>query len=60
MAALLPIAIGFIHDVTRSWTLPLLIMIALSMLQLVVGYLAGRPLKVRVAAAESAAAHHSS
>lgn len=60
MAALLPIAIGFIHDVTQSWTLPLLIMIALSVLQLVVGYLAGRPLKVRAAAAGSPAARHAS
>lgn len=60
MAALLPIAIGFIHDVTRSWTLPLLVMIALSVLQLVVGYLAGRPLKVRVMAADSGAVPHKS
>lgn len=58
MAALLPIAIGFIHDLTHSWTLPLLIMIALSVLQMTVGYLAGRPLKVRGAAAVPAAGSH--
>ncbi|MDQ2641273.1 MAG: MFS transporter [Pseudomonadota bacterium] len=58
MAALLPIAIGFIHDVLHSWTLPLLIMIALSVLQLVVGYMAGRPLKVRATATDSLVPRH--
>jgi CP family cyanate transporter-like MFS transporter len=47
MAAVVPILIGFIHDVTQAWTLPLLLMIALSVLQLAMGYLAGRPLLTR-------------
>ncbi len=46
MAAVTPILIGLIHDLTRQWTLPLLLLIGLSTLQLVMGYLAGRPLKV--------------
>jgi CP family cyanate transporter-like MFS transporter len=46
MAAVVPIFIGFIHDLTRQWTVALLLMIALSALQLTVGYLAGRPVKI--------------
>lgn len=46
MAALTPILIGFMHDLTDSWTLPLLLMIALSILQVLMGYLSGRPLTV--------------
>ena len=42
MAAVTPIFIGFLHDVTHHWTLPLLLMIVLSVLQLSTGYLAGR------------------
>lgn len=51
VAALVPILIGFIHDLTHAWTWPLLLMIAMSALQLAMGYLAGRPLTVRVEAA---------
>jgi MFS transporter, CP family, cyanate transporter len=43
MAAVTPILIGLIHDLTHSWTAPLLLMIALAVLQLAAGYLAGRP-----------------
>jgi CP family cyanate transporter-like MFS transporter len=43
MAALTPIFIGFLHDLTHSWTLPLQLMIALAVLQLAMGYLTGRP-----------------
>ncbi len=46
MAAVVPIFIGFIHDLTRQWTAALLLMIALSALQVLVGYLAGRPVKI--------------
>ncbi|HWL62571.1 MAG TPA: MFS transporter [Steroidobacteraceae bacterium] len=60
MAALLPIAIGFLHDLLQSWTLPLLIMIALSVLQLVVGFLAGRSLKVSAVATDSPVPRHTS
>jgi CP family cyanate transporter-like MFS transporter len=43
VAAVTPIFIGFIHDLTHRWTLALLLMIGLSGLQLAMGYLAGRP-----------------
>jgi CP family cyanate transporter-like MFS transporter len=43
VAAVTPIFIGFIHDLTHRWTLALLLMISLSVLQLSMGYLAGRP-----------------
>lgn len=46
MAAVIPIFIGFIHDLTHQWTPALLLMIALSALQVLVGYLAGRPVKI--------------
>jgi CP family cyanate transporter-like MFS transporter len=47
MAAVIPIVIGFVHDLTGRWTLPLLLMIALAVLQLVMGVLSGRSLTVR-------------
>jgi CP family cyanate transporter-like MFS transporter len=47
MAAVVPIVIGFIHDLTHSWEVPLLLMIMLAMLQLAMGYLSGRQLTVR-------------
>jgi CP family cyanate transporter-like MFS transporter len=46
MAAALPVLVGFLHDVTQQWTLPLLLMVALAAVQMLVGYLAGRPLTV--------------
>jgi len=46
MAAVTPIFIGFLHDVTHQWTIALLLMIGLSVTQLTMGYLAGRPLTV--------------
>jgi CP family cyanate transporter-like MFS transporter len=46
MAAVTPIFIGFIHDLTHRWTAALLLMIALAALQLTMGYLAGRPVKI--------------
>jgi len=47
MAALVPILIGFIHDVSHQWSIPLLLMIALATIQLAMGYMAGRPLTLR-------------
>jgi CP family cyanate transporter-like MFS transporter len=47
MAAVTPIFVGFLHDVTQRWSLPLLLMILLSLLQLTMGYAAGRPLTIR-------------
>ena len=46
MAAVTPIFIGFIHDLTHRWTVALLLMISLAVMQLTMGYLAGRPVKV--------------
>ena len=47
VAAVTPIFIGYIHDLTQRWTVALLLMICLAMLQVVTGYLAGRPLTIR-------------
>jgi CP family cyanate transporter-like MFS transporter len=47
MAAITPIFIGYLHDATGHWTVPLQLMIALALLQLAMGYAAGRPLTVR-------------
>jgi CP family cyanate transporter-like MFS transporter len=46
LAAVTPIFIGFIHDLTHRWTAALALMIALSVLQLTMGYLAGRPARI--------------
>ena len=43
MAALTPILMGFIYDQRGSWEIPLLLMIALNIVQVITGYLAGRP-----------------
>jgi CP family cyanate transporter-like MFS transporter len=51
MAAVVPIVIGFIHDLTQGWELPLLLMIALAVMQLAMGYLSGRQLTIHGAAA---------
>ncbi|MEO6185573.1 MAG: MFS transporter [Steroidobacteraceae bacterium] len=42
MAALTPILIGFLHDLTQRWTLPLQLMIVLAVMQVCMAYLAGR------------------
>jgi hypothetical protein len=47
MAAVAPILIGLVHDLTGRWTVPLLLMIAVAMLQLAMGVLAGRSLTIR-------------
>lgn len=54
MAALMPILIGYIYDLTHSWQIPLLLMIGICALQTVTGYLAGRPLVVEPELAPSA------
>lgn len=46
MAAVIPIFIGFIHDLTKQWTVALLLMIVISALQVITGFLAGRPVKI--------------
>jgi len=47
MAAIVPIFIGFIHDATGSWTPPLVLMMALALLQMGMGFMAGRPVVIR-------------
>jgi len=47
MAAITPIFIGYLHDATGHWTVPLQLMIVLALLQLAMGYAAGRPLQIR-------------
>lgn len=54
-AAVTPIFIGFIHDLTHRWTLALQLMIALAVLQLAMGYLCGRPRTISDPAAAATA-----
>lgn len=42
LSAVAPAMFGFVHDLTHSWNLPLLILMALSLVQLIVGFGAGR------------------
>jgi len=44
LAAFAPIALGISHDLSGGWTAALVLMVALSALQVACGYLAGRPL----------------
>jgi CP family cyanate transporter-like MFS transporter len=46
VAAITPILIGYLHDLTQRWTAALVLMLGIVLLQMIVGYLAGRPLKV--------------
>jgi len=46
VSALAPILIGWLHDRTQGWTMPLLLMLGFSATQVCMGYLSGRPLKV--------------
>ncbi|MDR0780570.1 MAG: MFS transporter [Pseudomonadales bacterium] len=43
MAALLPIVIGFVHDLCGNWNLSLLLMLVICTGQMVMGYLSGLP-----------------
>jgi CP family cyanate transporter-like MFS transporter len=47
VAAVTPIFIGYLHDLTQQWNVALLLMIGIALLQVVFGYLAGRPLQIR-------------
>lgn len=42
VSALAPILVGWLHDRTQGWTLPLLLMLGFSGTQVVMGYLSGR------------------
>jgi MFS transporter, CP family, cyanate transporter len=46
MAAVTPIFIGFLHDLTGRWSLALLLMIVVVAVQITMGYLSGRPLTI--------------
>jgi MFS transporter, CP family, cyanate transporter len=46
-----PLVIGFLHDVTGSWTVPGLVLLAVCAVTVIVGSLAGRALTVPAAAA---------
>jgi MFS transporter, CP family, cyanate transporter len=46
-----PLVIGFLHDVTGSWTVPGLVLLAACVVTVVVGWLAGRALTVPAAVA---------
>jgi CP family cyanate transporter-like MFS transporter len=50
LAALAPLAIGALHDLTNSWTVPLIVLLVLVAPQALVGYFAG---EARTVAAES-------
>lgn len=47
LAALVPVGIGVLRDLTGSWTAPLIAMVALAVVHCVLGALAGRPLQLR-------------
>jgi MFS transporter, CP family, cyanate transporter len=49
VAAVTPIFIGYIHDLTHEWEAALLLMIGMVLAQIAAGFLAGRPLKVHAA-----------
>ncbi|HWK54417.1 MAG TPA: MFS transporter [Hyphomicrobiales bacterium] len=54
MAALLPVLIGYLRDLSQGWDLPLQLMLAVCLMQMVTGYLSGRPLKLPEAPANAA------
>jgi CP family cyanate transporter-like MFS transporter len=54
MAALGPLGVGALHDVTGGWTAPMALMLALLVPLLIVGVLAGRPRLVAVGPDEPA------
>jgi CP family cyanate transporter-like MFS transporter len=46
MAAVVPVVLGFLHDVAHDWSLPLILMVASSGLHAIFGWLAGRDRKI--------------
>jgi CP family cyanate transporter-like MFS transporter len=46
VSALAPILVGWLHDATAGWTVPLLLMLGFAATQVCMGYLSGRPLRV--------------
>lgn len=51
IAAMGPLLLGILHDSTGSWTAPLLVLLAVGLVQLPLAHLAGRPLFVADGAA---------
>jgi CP family cyanate transporter-like MFS transporter len=43
MAALVPFLFGLLHDLTGAWTVPFILLLVVVVLQMVFGFLAGRP-----------------
>jgi len=46
MSAVVPVVLGLVHDLTHSWSLPLLLMVVSSLLHAVFGWLAGRDRRI--------------
>ncbi len=46
LAAAGPFLVGVLHDATGAWSLPCALLVALSLAQIAVGYLAGRPVRI--------------
>jgi CP family cyanate transporter-like MFS transporter len=46
MAAVTPIVVGLLHDLTGHWTVPLVLMISLAVVQVSMAFLAGRPVTI--------------
>jgi CP family cyanate transporter-like MFS transporter len=46
LAATGPVLVGAVHDVTRSWTAPLWLLVALTVPGAIAGILAGRPRQI--------------
>ncbi|GAA3654844.1 MFS transporter [Nocardioides ginsengisoli] len=46
IAAAGPFLIGILHDATNSWAIPCALLIGLGLVQIAVGYVAGRPVKI--------------
>jgi len=42
LAAIGPMLIGYLHDITHAWTIPLLTLIGVSLIVITFGSLAGR------------------
>jgi CP family cyanate transporter-like MFS transporter len=53
VAAVGPLLLGSLHDLTGSWTLPLLLLVALTLAQAAVGTGAGRDLRLEPTAPAS-------
>jgi len=46
MSAVVPVVLGYLHDMTHSWTLPLALMVVSCLLHTIFGWLAGRDRRI--------------